>query len=238
WGGLAIAGPKSRELLKAAFPGVDVSSEAIPHMGLVSFEKDGLPVRICRLSFSGELAYEVYTRAGYAEILWQLLMEAGKTQGMILYGSEALGALRIEKGHVSGPELDGRTTAADLGLGGMESTKKAFVGSVLKSRAELLKKDRRQLVGLMPVDGAIALKAGTLLYEGDGTTPKGHGIGHVTSVTYSPALGRHIALGLLSEGRAREGTLIRAVDDTAGQVTDVKVCSPHFYDPEGKRLHA
>ena len=238
WGGMAIAGPKSRAVLASSFPGVDVSTEAIPHMGVLEFDYDGLPVRICRLSFSGELAFEVYTRAGFAGNLWDLLIEGGKPQGLMLYGSEALGALRIEKGHVAGPELDGRTTADDLGLGSMQSTKKAYVGSVLKNREGLTRKDRRQLVGLKPVEGETPLKAGMILFEGDGLTPKGHGIGHVTSVTYSPELKRHIALALLAEGRERHGTLIRAVDNGGATVIDVKVCSPHFIDPNGERLHA
>ncbi len=238
WGGMAIAGPNSRKVLESGFQGIDFSTEAVPHMGFLEFESDGLPVRICRLSFSGELAYEVYTRAGYAELLWDQLMEGGKPHDMILYGSEALGALRIEKGHVAGPELDGRTTADDLGLGRMQSSKKAYVGNILKEREGLIAETREQLVGLMPVEGAIALKAGFILFEGDGSEPKGHGLGHVTSVTFSPALGRHIALGLLSEGRAREGTLIRAVSPVDDMSVDVKVCSPHFYDPEGERMHA
>ncbi|MCF8466415.1 MAG: sarcosine oxidase subunit alpha family protein [Sneathiella sp.] len=238
WGGVAIAGPRSRAVLGSSFPGVDVSTEAIPHMGVLEFDHEGLPVRICRLSFSGELAFEVYTRAGFAGNLWDLLTEGGKPHDLRLYGSEALGALRIEKGHVAGPELDGRTTADDLGLGGMQSTKKAYVGSVLKNREGLIRNDRRQLAGLKPVEGDTPLKAGMLLFEGDGITPKGHGIGHVTSVTYSPELKRHIALALLAEGRERVGTLIRAVDNGGATVIDVKVCSPHFIDPEGERLHA
>jgi heterotetrameric sarcosine oxidase alpha subunit len=238
WAGVALAGPKSRDILSSSFPGTDFSTDAVPFMGVLDFDYEGLPVRICRLSFSGELAYEVYTRSGFAEQLWSQLLGGGQSEGMILYGSEALGALRIEKGHVAGPELDGRTTAEDLGLGGMQSSKKPFVGSVLKNRDGLIRKDRQQLVGLSPVDGTIALKAGYLLFEGDGTTPRGHGLGQVTSVTYSPALGRQIALGLLSEGRAREGTIIRAVDAMSDSVIDVKVCSPHFFDPKGERLHA
>lgn len=108
----------------------------------------------------------------------------------------------------------------------------------MKDRDGLIRKDRQQLVGLSPVDGTIPLQAGYLLFEGDGTTPRGHGLGQVTSVTYSPALGRQIGLGLLAEGRARDGTIIRAVDAMSDSVIDVKVCSPHFYDPKGERLHA
>lgn len=238
WGALAVAGPNSRDILMSSFPGIDFSTEAVPHMGVLEFESDGLPIRICRLSFSGELAYEVYTRAGYASILWDQLIKGGQAHGLILYGSEALGALRIEKGHVAGPELDGRTTADDLGFGGMQSSKKPYVGNILKSREGLCVPNRQQLVGLAPIDGMVALKAGYLLFEGDGTEPAGHGLGQVTSVTYSPALGRHIALALLAEGRARAGTIIRAVSALDNQSVDVKVCSPHFFDPEGERLHA
>lgn len=238
WCGVALAGPNSRKILSSSFPGTDFSNDTVPFMGVLDFEHEGLPVRICRLSFSGELAFEVYTRAGFAEQLWNQLQVGGQGEGMILYGSEALGALRIEKGHVAGPELDGRTTATDLGLGGMLSSKKTYVGSVLKDRDGLIRKDRQQLVGLSPVDGTIPLQAGYLLFEGDGTTPRGHGLGQVTSVTYSPALGRQIGLGLLAEGRARDGTIIRAVDAMSDSVIDVKVCSPHFYDPKGERLHA
>src|SRR5690606_32039734 len=109
----------------------DVSSAALPFMGVRDCRFGDLPARLHRISFSGELAYEVYTPAGLGEALWQRLVDAGKPLDLVVYGVEALGALRIEKGHVAGSEIDGRTTLDDLGLGRMASRKKPYIGAVL-----------------------------------------------------------------------------------------------------------
>ncbi|WP_287207863.1 2Fe-2S iron-sulfur cluster-binding protein, partial [Mesorhizobium sp.] len=131
WAAMSVAGPKSRDVLAAAFPDLDVSNEALPHMGLLEEKYCDRPLRIIRLSFSGERAYEIYAGASMGKEVWWQLIEAGAPFGLKPYGVEALGTLRIEKGHVASPEIDGRTTLDDLGLGRMIGRRSGFVGGVL-----------------------------------------------------------------------------------------------------------
>jgi methylglutamate dehydrogenase subunit C len=233
WAAMALAGPKSREVLVQAVTGVDVSNAALPHAHLVETRIGGHDVRIHRMSYSGELAYEIFVPAKVAVVVWQAVMEAGRTCDLIPYGTEAMGALRIEKGHVAGPEIDGRTTLGDLGLEGLASRKKAFVGSVLRHRPLLVDPGRPALVGL-EIDGGTGARAGALLFSANVPTT-GHGEGHVTSTTYSPALGKPIALALLANGRGRHGERVRVVDFLSDTSLTAKVVSPHFYDPKGER---
>ena len=237
WAGIAVAGPRARALLQAMIKDADLSNEGLPFMGVTEGHAGDIPVRIFRISFSGELAYEINTPADYGEELWQACVDAGKAFDLVLYGTEALGALRIEKGHVAGPELDGRTTLDDLGLERMASTKKPYVGSVLKRRDGLVETTRPRLVGLIPEDKSVRLRAGAILCDAD-RPPEGHGQGHVTSVTYSPALGHWIALGLLSGGPERHGELVNAVNALKDETIPVRVTSPHFFDPKGERMYA
>jgi len=144
--------------------------------------------------------------------------------------------LRIEKGHVAGAEIEGRTTLADMGLARMASKKKPFIGSALMQREGLVDAKRPQLVGLEAATLDVALRAGAILCEPG--RHQGHGIGFVSSVTFSPALGRHIALGFVAGGMAREGEVIDAIFPMRDEVTAVRVRSPHFVDPEGARLNA
>ena len=165
------------------------------------------------------------------------MLEGAKARGGGSYGLEALGALRVEKGHVGGPELDGRATLDDLGLGRMASTKKPFIGSVLRLRSDLQRADRSRLVGLVPVVRGETFKSGSILCEaGD---ESGHGLGWVSSVTESPSLGHCVGLGFLRGGldRWQERELI-ASDPIRGRSTRVRIVAPHFLDPEGTRLHA
>ena len=134
WAAMSVAGPKSREILAAAFPSIDVSNEALPHMGLLESEFEGRALRILRLSYSGERAYEIYVGATAGEKAWSRFSKAAAPFGLKPYGVEALGALRVEKGHVAGPEIDGRTTLDDLGLGRMVGKRSGFVGDVLRHR--------------------------------------------------------------------------------------------------------
>lgn len=236
WAGAAVAGPRSRELLIGLIDDIDFDNDAFPFMGVRHGHVGEIPVRLIRLSFSGELAYEVYTAAGYGEELWQALIDAGRDFDLVPYGTEALATLRIEKGHVSGPELDGRTTLSDLGLSRMASKKKPFIGSALMQREGLLTADRPQLVGLETADGDGEFRAGAILCEPG--KHNGHGVGFVSSVTYSPELGKPIGLGFLTGGRNRHGDVVDAVFPLLGEVMPVRVRSPHFIDPEGERLNA
>ncbi|MGX1306518.1 heterotetrameric sarcosine oxidase alpha subunit [Amorphus suaedae] len=235
WAGLAIAGPESREVLECVVSDVDLSDAGTPYMGVRLGRVGDAEVLVARLSFSGELAYEVHCGARDGLAVWEAIHDAGQPFGLIAYGTEALGTLRIEKGHVSGPELDGRTTLADLGLGRMASSKKAFVGKALMDRPAMTATDRKVMVGLRPLDDRPLRTGAHVISE---TMPEGvTSLGHVTSPTYSPALGHHIALALVSGG-GRTGERLTVVDPIrGGDPVAVEVISPHFFDPEGERLH-
>jgi sarcosine oxidase subunit alpha len=235
WAALAVAGPRSRDLLRGVIRDVDFGDAAFPFMGVREGRADGMPVRVMRISFSGEMAYEVYAPAGCGESLWQTICDAGRAVGLVPYGVDALGALRIEKGHVAGGEIEGRTTLADMGLARMASARKPFIGGALAQREGLLAPDRPQLVGLEAAEDDVALRAGAILCERG--RHEGHGIGFVSSATYSPALGRHIALGYVSGGMARNGEVIDAVFPMKNEVAAVRVRSQHFFDAEGARLN-
>ena len=152
WGGVAVAGPQSRAVLAAGVKdSADVSNEALPFMGVIETTlKTGISCRIARISFSGEMAYEIYVPSDYSAELMDRLWAAAEPLDGCLYGLEALGALRIEKGHVTGAELDGRVTIDDAGLGKMASTKKSYIGSALRQRPELMRQDRPQFGGNFP----------------------------------------------------------------------------------------
>jgi sarcosine oxidase subunit alpha len=213
-----------------------VDNTALPFMGIVRGEIAGAPVMICRLSFSGEMAFEVYCGAGHGTHVWNALMEAGKPFGMVPYGLEALGTLRIEKGHVTGAEIDGRTTARDLHLDWMLSKKKPFIGSMMMDREGLAAPERISLVGLVSLDNRPLNGGAHIVEELDELRPH-DSIGHVTATCYSPALGRYIGLALVKGGKARHGTRAFLSDPLRKRIGPVEIVSHHFYDPEGSRMH-
>lgn len=232
WAAVAIAGPKSRNVLQD-LTGSDLSKDVLPNNHFTQIAIDGVECRLHRMSYSGELAYEIYIPAKSGRTVWEALIRAGKPYNLKPYGTEAMGALRIEKGHVAGAEIEGRTTMKDLGLEGFASSKKPFIGSVLRKRPVLEDPARPSLVGLEIV-GEVGAKAGSLLFAKDKPT-KGHGEGWVSSTTYSPALKKNIALALLSRGPERIGETIQVVDFVGNQTLQAKVVSHHFFDPEGHR---
>ncbi len=235
WAGMAVAGPHSREVLAAALDGVEMSHAAFPPMGVREARCGAIPVLVARLSFSGERAYEVYAPWTEGEAVWRRLLAAGEPFGIVAYGLEAMGALRIEKGHVAGPELDGRTTPADLGLGRMVSRRKSFVGSAMLDRPGLTQASRLQLVGLIAVDRQ-PVRAGAHLVESADRAKPGRSLGHVTSWTWSPALGRYAALGLLEGGLRHAGRRLWATYPLRREHVPVEVVHPCLYDREGARL--
>jgi len=238
WAAMAVAGPRSRAVLAKAVEGVDVADATLPYMGVCEGRIAGVPVRIFRISFSGELAYEVNTPADHGRAVWEALLAAGAGDGIIPYGTEAMGVLRIEKGHIAGPELDGRTTADDLGLGRMVSAKKPdFIGKHLRLRPGLTDAARLRLVGLEPVDGTSKLRSGAQIVAEPAPTLPTKSLGHITSGSTSPALGHPIALALVSGGPSRKGETLYASYPLDGTVVAVRVVDPVFVDPEGKRLH-
>jgi sarcosine oxidase, subunit alpha len=236
WVTIPLVGPRSRDVLAAVAPGLDVSNEAFPFMTWRDAVVAGVPARVCRISFSGELAYEVNVVAWEALSVWEALVEAGQPYGLTPYGTETMHVLRAEKGYpIVGQDTDGTMTPQDLGMDWLISKKKLdFVGKRSFSRAENLRPDRKQLVGLLPVDGDVLLAEGAQLIASDDTSqlpvPM---LGHVTSSYRSAALGRTFALALLRSGRERIGQTLFAWND--GVVTPVVVTDSVLYDKEGAR---
>lgn len=233
WAGIALAGPDSRKVLARVVEGVDVGPEALPYMAMTTGLVAGVMARIFRISFSGDLAYEIYVPAGYGSRLWEAFMTAGAEYGITPYGTDAMNALRIEKGHVAGGELNGRVTAADLGLGRMMKADQDFIGRRSLSRPGLNAPDRWQLVGVVPEDGRTTLPQGAKIVADRADRY----VGELTSTTWSPMLAMPIALGLVAGGRARYGERMIAAAPLMGQSVPVVLRSPVFFDPEGARLH-
>ena len=198
-----------------------------------------MPAKVYRISFSGELAYEVAVESDYGLAMWEAVLAAGQPFDIAPYGTEALGVLRIEKGHVViGAEIDGRTTPDDLGFGRMVSTKKAFIGQRSLSKPALAAEGRKQLVGLMAADGKTRLRAGAQLVSDPNQPIPMKMEGHVCSVTYSPNLGESIAIALLERGRERMDEEVYALYPLRDEAVKVRVCSAHFIDPDNERVKA
>jgi heterotetrameric sarcosine oxidase alpha subunit len=234
WAGVAVAGPKSRDVLKSSVKQCNVSNKALPFMGVADGVLAGIPVKIARLSFSGELAYEIYCGSHWGQALWQALMAAGEKFDIVPYGLEALSTLRIEKGHVAGPELNGRTTPHDLGLSGMVSGKKNFVGSVLLQRETFANTDRLQLVAVKSLDGQ-KIRGGSHLVSGGRDSP-GASQGHTTSTCFSPELECYVSLALLEGGFARQGERLFAANPLRNSHVAVEVVNHHMVDKDGGRM--
>ncbi len=233
WAALALAGPLAREVLAAAADAGAVDNNALPFMGYAEAAVDGCPVRLFRITFSGERAYEVHTPAGHAEAVWSRLLAAGAGFGIAPYGTEAMNVLRIEKGHVTGAELDGTTLAADLGFAAMQKTDGDFVGKRSLERPAFAE-PRMELVGLV-ADGKKPIARGAQLIDRPGRPAQAAMAGHVTSACYSPNLNKEIALALLRGGRGLHGKKMFAASPLSGASTPVTVTAPVFIDPQGAR---
>jgi methylglutamate dehydrogenase subunit C len=239
WAQFSLAGPNARDVLaKIVDDGQVLSNAALPHMAARAVTVlGGLSARLFRISYSGELAYELAVPAGYGDALVRAIMTAGRAHAIAPYGIEALGVLRIEKGHVAGNEMNGQTTARDLGLGRLVSSKKDFIGRAMAMRPGLVDPARPALVGLKPIDRTRRLRAGAHLVAADAVPSPQSDEGYVTSVAYSPTLGHWIALALLANGPARHGQRIRVWDPVRAGDVMAEVVSPVFYDPTGSRQH-
>ena len=232
WAGMSVAGPQSRATISKIVEGLDLGDEAFPFMAVGEGHIRGCPVRVLRISFSGEQAYEIMTPAGYALAVWTAVLEAGEAFGITPYGLEALGLLRVEKGHVTGAELNGQTTATDVGLGKMVKKRGDFVGRVLAQRPGLTEPERPRLVGLRPVIRGNKLRAGAQLVETGST----ESLGWVTSVTRAVELEGWIGLAMLRGGAERHGTRMQAAFPLLDETVEVEIVSPHFVDPENHRV--
>jgi methylglutamate dehydrogenase subunit C len=237
WAAMAVSGPSARRSLELSFPGVDVSNTALPYMGVKEFDFDGVPIRLIRLSFSGELAFEVYTPADWGVALWERILEASRPLGIMPYGLEALASLRIEKGHVAGADLDNRNTLYDLGLGKMAAANKDFVGKTLLNRPAHTAADRWSLIGLEVIDPEGRLRGGAILFAA-GDKVEGHGRGYITAVTHSIELDKSIALALYQGGLKHEGEEIVCASPLHNEQVRARIVSPMFIDPRGERVNA
>jgi methylglutamate dehydrogenase subunit C len=238
WAQIAVAGPQSRALLQDLLPAIDLSNEAFPFMGALAGDWDGIPMRLFRLSFSGELAYEIAVPANHGDALIRALSVLGQEYGCTPYGLEALGILRIEKGHVAGGDLNGQVTAHDLGLSRMLSKKKDFIGRALAERPSLTAPGRQRLVGLKPTDPTRQFSGGSHLFRRAAAPVARESQGHVTSVAFSGVFDQWIALGLLEHGSDRIGETVVAASPLRGTSVEVEVCNPVFFDAAGERLRA
>ena len=238
WAQYSLAGPRSRDVLRRIVdPQHDISNAAFPYMAAAEVTvMRAVQARLFRISFSGELAYEIAVPAGYGDALVRRIVEAGREFGIAPYGTETLGVLRIEKGHVAGNEINGQTTARDLGLAKMMSSKKDYIGRVMGQREGLTAPDRPALVGLKPINRSDRLRAGAHFIPHDAEPVARNDEGYMTSVAFSPTLGHWIGLGLLAGGPSRHGERVRAWDAVRGGDVLVEVCDPVFYDPAGERL--
>ncbi|MEU2711567.1 sarcosine oxidase subunit alpha family protein [Streptomyces sp. NPDC007205] len=239
WATIAVVGPQSRQVVARLAPDADLSAEAFPFMAFRETTlASGIPARICRISFSGELAYEINVSAWYGLAVWKQVHEAGQPYGITPYGTETMHVLRAEKGYIIvGQDTDGTVTPQDAGMSWVVSPHKDFIGKRSHSRADTSRTDRKQLVGLLPNDRTTRLPEGTQLVAPDvPVTPQAGPVpmlGHVTSSYHSQALGRPFALALVADGRARIGeTLLAPVGEN---LVPVEVTDFVLYDPEGTR---
>jgi len=238
WAGAAIAGPKSRSLLQKLFPGVDVSNEGLPFMGYLESALFGIPARIFRISFSGELAYEVNVESDNGNFMWEKIIEIGKEFLIQPYGTEALSTLRIEMGHVAGSELDGRTIPYDNGLDGLVSKKKDFIGKRSLSRKAFIAKDRQKVVGVVPLDKKTGIPEGShLVKDPNGKLPNPK-LGHISASCWSVEHNNPFSLAILKDGKNMIGQKLFAVSPVKNKTIPVEIVSSHYVDPKGERVRS
>jgi sarcosine oxidase subunit alpha len=237
WAQMAIAGPRSRDILSEVAD-ADLSNEAFGFLAAKEVKVlGGIEARLFRISFSGELAYELAVPAGYGEAVANAIVHVGRPHGIRPYGVEALNTMRIEKGHVTHAELNGRHTADDVGLGRMASKRKEYIGRALSERPGLTDPDRQQLVGLKPLDPGRRFRSGSHLVRPQDKPSTQTDQGYVSSVAYSPMVESWIGLGMLKGGRARHGERIVIWDGLRDVYVEAQVCDPVFYDPENRKVH-
>ena len=238
WAGAAIAGPKSRELLQCLFPHDDMSNEGFPFMGFKELKFKNTSARVFRISFSGELAFEVNVMSDYGNEMWNEIMSLGKDFGIQAYGTEALSTLRIEMGHVAGSEIDGRTIAYDLSLDGMLSQKKDFIGKRSLNRKAFTEDDREKIVGVVPIDKKTSIPEGSYLVENAKASFPNPKLGHVSASCWSVEYDNPFSLAIIKDGKNKKGEKLFAVSPLKNKVIPVEIVSQHYVDPEGKRVRS
>ena len=232
WAQFAIAGPKSRMLLNGVLD-QRISNQSWPFMSCGDVSIQGVDGRLFRISFSGEHAYEIAVPARYGDSLFRSLVARAETIGGGVYGLEALDVLRLEKGFLTHAEIEGRTTATDLGMERMMSNRKDFIGKAAALRPGLSGADREQLVGLKSMGAIKQLTAGAHLFNPTDNPESATDQGHVTSVGFSPTYGHFLGLAFLKNGHNRHGEKVRMVDTVQGVETLCEVHDPVLFDPTG-----
>ncbi len=238
WAGAAIAGPKSRSLLQKLFPDLDVSNEGLPFMGYVESNLFGVHARIFRISFSGELAYEINVKSNNGNFMWEKIIEVGKEFAIQPYGTEALSTLRIEMGHVAGSELDGRTIPYDNGLQGMVSKKKDFIGKRSLNRQAFIAKDRQKVVGVIPLDKKTSIPEGSHLVKDDNASLPNPKLGHVSASCWSVEYNNPFSIAILKDGKNMIGQKLFAMSPLKNKSIPVEIVSSHYVDPKGERVRS
>jgi sarcosine oxidase subunit alpha len=235
WATVSLVGPLSRDVVSTICSDIDVSGDAFPFMSVRLGTVAGVPARVFRISFSGELTYEVNVQANYGRAVWEACIEAGKKYDIAPYGTEVMHVLRAEKGFIIvGQDTDGSVTPIDAGMSWIVSKRKDFLGRRSLSRSDMLREDRKQLVGLLTDSPNEVLPDGGQIVDDPAVeTPKPM-LGHVTSSYYSAALGRSIAMAVVKGGRSRMGDRVY-VSGADGRDIGAVIASPVFYDPEGER---
>jgi len=238
WAGVALAGPNSRNLLGKLFPDVDVSNEGIPFMGFKKADLFEVPARIFRISFSGELAYELNVESGYGIFMWEKIMELGKEMNIEPYGTEALSTLRIEMGHVAGSEIDGRVIASDLSLDGMLNKKKDFIGKRSLNREAFLNPEREKIVGVVPLDRKTMIPEGSHLVTDNNANLPNPKLGHISASCWSVEYNNPFSLAILKNGKKRLGEKLYALSPLKNKSIPVEIVSSHYVDPKGERVRS
>ena len=234
WAAIAVVGPRSRNVIHSLFPHLASGPDSFPFMAIREAETGAIPARLHRITFSGELAYELWTPSWYGLALWDAVMAAGEPLGITPYGTEAMHVLRAEKGYIiCGQDTDGTVTPQDLGMGWIVSKKKSFIGQRSHQRTDTARPDRRHLVGLLPIDRDELLPEGAQLVMEPNVSPPAKMVGHVTSSYRSATLGRTFALAMLQSGREQLGSTVYA--PLNGHIVPATVTQPIFYDKENVR---
>ena len=235
WATVSVCGPNSRQIVEELCHDIDFSGEVFPFMAVRGGTVDGVSARIFRISFTGELTYEINVSANRGRQVWEAVMAAGKKFGITPFGTEAMHILRAEKGYIIvGQDTDGSVTPVDLGLDHMVGKNKDFLGKRSLFRSYLVRDDRKQCVGLLTEDPQQVLPEGGQIVDDPSAPLPRPMLGHVTSSYYSAALGHSIALALVKGGHSRMGETIR-VQNFDGRTIAARISSPVFYDPEGER---
>ena len=237
WAVIAVQGPRARAVLESLVEGIDISAAAMPHMSVGRGLICGIPMLLFRVSFTGELGFEVNVPADFGAAVWEAIYASGQRHGMVEYGTETMHVLRAEKGYIIvGQDTDGTVTPDDAGLTwAIGKTKTDFVGKRSLQRESMKASNRKQLVGLRPRSAGVTLEEGAQVAAKPGQRPPMELIGHVTSSYASSVLGYSIALALVAGGRAKIGQTVYV--PMPGGDLEVEVTSPVFYDPTGARIN-